>query len=111
MHSVRRNRYIANALADVRDDLEQIVRECIDNVTVVIHMDDFLCQPITLRSGSGSNKVVIRIDECGSVRYECVLKTWSSNIAVHTVQSIVKNIMGFFRATERLEGSGQFVTY
>lgn len=111
MDSVRRNRYIANTLADVRDDLEQIVRECTDNVTVVIHMDDFLCQPITLRSGSGSNKVVIRIDECGSVRYEYVLKTWSSNIAVHTVQSIVKNMMGFFRATERPEGSRQFLTY
>lgn len=77
-------------------------------------MDDFLCQPITLGSGSGSNKVVIRIDEWGSVRYEWVHKTWLSNKAFHTVQSIVKkNKVGtcFFRAIERLEGSGQFVTY
>lgn len=42
MHSGRRNCYIANALADLRDDLDQIVRGYADNVTVVIHMDDFL---------------------------------------------------------------------
>lgn len=120
--SVRRNRYISNALADVRDDLDQKLRGCADNVTVEIHMDDYLYLPITLRSGSGSNKILIKIDEWGRVRYEWVRKTWSTyfNNAVDTVKSIATTIVSgigsffgsLFGSNKRLEGSSrQYLTY
>lgn len=93
--SVRRKRYISDALAEVRDDLDQRLRGCADNVTVEIHMDDYIYLPITLRSGSGSNKILIKIDEWGGVRYEWVRKTWSTyfNNAVDTVKSIATRIV------------------
>lgn len=120
--SVRRNRYISDALADVRDDLDRRLRGCADNVTVEIHMDDYLYLPITLRSGYGSNKIVIRIDEWGRVRYEWVRKTWSTyfNNAVDTVKSIASTILSgigsffgsFFGSNKSLKGSSrQYLTY
>lgn len=115
--SVRRNRYISDALADVRDDLDQRLRGCADNVTVEIHMDDYLYLPITLRSGSGSNKILIKIDEWGRVRYEWVRKTWSMyfNNAVDTVKIIASKIVSgigsffgsLFGSNKRLEGSSR----
>lgn len=112
----------AVTLADVRDDLDQKLRGCADNVTVEIHMDDYLYLPITLRSGSGSNKILIKIDEWGRVRYEWVRKTWSTyfNNAVDTVKSIATTIVSgigsffgsLFGSNKRLEGSSrQYLTY
>lgn len=120
--SVRRNRYISDALADVRDDLDQRLQECADNVTVEIHMDDYLYLPITMRSGSGSNKILIKIDEWGRVRYEWVRKTWSTyfNNAVDKVKSIATTIVSgigsffgsLFGSNTRLKGSSrQYLTY
>lgn len=119
--SVRRNGNMSNALADVRDDLDQTLRGCADNVTVKIHMDDYSCLPITLRSGYGSNKIVIRIDEWGTVRYEWDKKTWLTyvNNASDKVKSIARKIVGgigsfigsIFGSNKRLEGSSrQFLT-
>lgn len=85
-------------------------------------MDDYSCLPITLRSGKGSNEVVIRIDEWGSVRYEWVNKTWSTYAknAFNTVKSIARKIIGgigsffgsLFGSKNQLKGpSKQFLTY
>lgn len=85
-------------------------------------MDDYLYLPITLRSGYGSNKIVIRIDEWGRVRYEWVRKTWSTyfNNAVDTVKSIASTILSgigsffgsFFGSNKSLKGSSrQYLTY
>lgn len=85
-------------------------------------MDDYLYLPITLRSGYGSNKIVIRIDEWGRVRYEWVRKTWSTyfNNAVDTVKSIASTILSgigsffgsIFGSNKSLKGSSrQYLTY
>lgn len=85
-------------------------------------MDDYSCLPITLRSGKGSNLVVIRIDEWGSVRYEWVNKTWSTHVnnAFNKVKSIARKIVGEigsffgsrFGSKNHLEGPSKlFLTY
>lgn len=59
-------------------------------------MDDYLCLLIILRSGKGSNEVVIRIDEWGSVCYEWVNKIWLMYVknVFNMVKSIVRKIIG-----------------
>lgn len=54
-------------------------------------MDDYLYLLIILRSGFGSNKIFIKIDEWGRVWYEWVRKIWLMyfNNVVDIVKSIV----------------------
>lgn len=85
-------------------------------------MDDFLTEPIILRSGSGSNKIEINIDEWGNVSYNWVEKTLSTYLRKtwDTVKSITKSVLGgivswfgsLFGSNKRLEGSSRrYLTY
>lgn len=58
-------------------------------------MDDYLYLLIILRSGFGSNKIFIKIDEWGGVWYEWVRKIWLMyfNNVVDIVKSIVIRIV------------------
>ncbi|XP_062597223.1 uncharacterized protein LOC134258700 [Saccostrea cucullata] len=120
--NIRRNILVAKALADIRDDLHHTLRGCADNVTVEVHMDDYLYEPITLCCGSGSNKLIIYIDEWGNVQYQWAKKTWSLhfNNAFQTVDRIARKIVsGFtsffgslFASNNRLEGTSRgYLTY
>ncbi|XP_062597210.1 uncharacterized protein LOC134258678 [Saccostrea cucullata] len=120
--SARRNSWITSALYDIRDDLNNTLRGCADNVTVEVHMDDYLYEPITIQSGSGGNKLAVHISEWGNVQYRWIRQTWARHFrnAYETVRSIARKIVSsvgsffgrLFGSNKSIEGPSRgYLTY
>lgn len=82
---------------EIRDELHSTLRGCADNVKVEVYMEGYLYIPITIKSGSGGNKLTIHtcINEWGHVEYRWDRETWGKHFrnACDTVKSITRNII------------------
>ena len=98
------------------------LNSCADDVTVDVYLNGFLSHPITLQSGSGSNKMIIQIDQFGNVAYNWVKQTWLTHFrdAGALVKKITRSILGGFASffgsllgsNNGLPGSSkQYLTY
>lgn len=62
---------------ELRDGITEAVKNCSDNVRVVIYIDDVLDEPIFIGIGAQENHLIISIRNNGKVEYRWTKETWS----------------------------------
>lgn len=62
---------------ELRDGITEAVKNCSDNVRVVIYIDDVFDAPISIRIGAEENHLIISIRNNGKVEYRWTKETWS----------------------------------
>lgn len=86
---------LKKAFQSVRDEINDVVQGCVNNVKVVIYIDEVLDDPIVVNAGEGDNKLRITIQPGGNVTYSWTYETFSKIFydAWNGVKEITKNII------------------
>lgn len=63
---------VKTAFFEVQDQMKRYIKNCSDNVRVVIYMDSVLDDPLVFVVGPGDNKLIITIREDGTI-----FNTWT----------------------------------
>lgn len=65
------------AFYDLRDEISHIVKNCANNVKVVVYFDFVLDRPITVQVGQAENRLRITIKDDGRITLSWTKETWS----------------------------------
>lgn len=84
-----------NAFQSVQCEIQGLIRNCSDNVKVVIYIDHVRDDPLIFNVGSGENKLIITIRKNGSITYAWPKETLSKLFwdAVGGLPELVVNIL------------------
>lgn len=94
---------LKEAFADIQELITQTVRNCADNIKVIIYMDEVLDDPVITTVGQGENKLLITLDSDNGVDFTWTEETlakafwdgWDSGkkIAENVTECIASKLM------------------
>lgn len=83
------------AFSRVQCEIQELIRNCSDNVKVVIYIDHVRDDPLIFMVGPGDNKLIITIRKSGSITYAWPKETMSKLFwdGVGGISELVANIL------------------
>lgn len=71
------HRISEKAFYDLRDEISHIVKNCSNNVKVLVYFDFVLERPISVKVGKAENRLRITIKDDGRITLSWTKETWS----------------------------------
>lgn len=100
--NVKGHEITEEAFYELRDEISHIVKNCADNVKVVVYFDFVLDKPLTVGFGKEENRLRITIKKDGKITLSWTKETWSKyfsdvwdvikSIATDVVKCLVKTV-------------------
>lgn len=92
-HHLRNHEPTRSSLFIVRDNIQNKIKHCSDNIELLFYLDDVLKEPIKISVGSAENRLHITIRINGEIQYNWKKTTWKME-----VWNIIESIPSFVMA-------------
>lgn len=110
------NKVMIDGLFELRDSINEMVKNCADNVEIAIYVNHILDRPIVINRGNSENRIRITIKSNGEVTHSWTRQTWAKTLwdwfygffdlivgfgkALLSALKLIKKALGFFSPVE-----------
>lgn len=110
-HHLRDHETTRNSLFIVRDNIQNKIKHCSDNIELLLYLDDVGMKPIKISVGSAENRLHITIRKNGDIQYNWKKTTWTMMFwnKLESIVSIIITKFSYFFNTITDEGISGFI--